>query len=243
MDNEESLHGVKFTDKEPLSVFIRSTDTLSDLKRNILQKAELCGAKLVKKVFYKILMAFVSSGVQYETFVIGSDEDMEVLFHCWRSFSEFRSFSAKSSVDDGRGATTSMPIVAPGSLLAAHSLVLAPAARSPGMITSLVGGGEPDHVEDAMREDDSDDEPDHISGDTEEETPVAPPAPQGPSSSGSHQQPPYFSTLNLEAVSQQPDEAYTFEGNTSGEFHIGQSFQIKEEAVMSVKDYSIGRGV
>ncbi|XP_016200270.1 uncharacterized protein LOC107641288 [Arachis ipaensis] len=202
MDSEESLlvlvycsgkkksnrHGVKFTDKEPLSVFIRSTDTLSDLKRNILQKTGLCGAKFVKKVFYKIPMAVVSSGVQYETFVIGSDEDMEVLFHCRRSFPEFRGFSAKFSVDDGRGASTSMPVVAPGSLLAAPPLFLAPAARSPGLITGLVGSGE-------------------------------------------------------------PDEAHTFrgqglhEGNTSGEFQIGQSFQTKEEVVMSVKDYSIRRGV
>ncbi|XP_015944535.1 uncharacterized protein LOC107469672 [Arachis duranensis] len=264
MDSEESLlvlvhcsgkikksnrHGVKFTDKEPLSVFIRSTDTLSDLKRNILQKAGLCGAKLVKNVFYKIPMTVVSSGVQYETFVIGSDKDMDVLFHCRQSFLEFQDFSAKFLVDDGGDASTSMPVVAPGCLLAAPSLVLALAARSAGLITGLVGSDEPDHIEDAMREDDSDDEPDHISGDSEEETPMAPPAPQGPSSSGSHQQPPYFLTLNLEEVSQQPDEAHTFggqglhEGNTFGKFQIGQSFQTKEEAVMSVKDYSIRRGV
>ncbi|XP_016199478.1 uncharacterized protein LOC107640472 [Arachis ipaensis] len=183
------MHGVKFTDKEPLNVLTRSTDTLSDLKRNILQKAGLCGAKLVKKVFYKILMAVVSSGMQYETFVIGSDEDME-----------FRGFSAKSSVDDSGGTSTSMPVVAPGCLLAAHSLVLAPTARSLGLIIGLVGGGEPDHVEDAIQKDDSNDEPDHISRDSEEETSVAPLAPQGPSSSGSHQQPPHFSTLNLEAI-------------------------------------------
>ncbi|XP_057730048.1 uncharacterized protein LOC130945333 [Arachis stenosperma] len=110
-----------------------------------------------------------------------------------------------------RGVSTSMPIIAPGCLLAAPSLVLAPTSRSSGLITGLVGGGESDHVEDAMQKDYSDDEPDHISGDSEEETPVAPPAPQGPFS--------------------------------SGEFQIGQSFQTKEEAVMSVKDYGIRRGV
>ncbi|XP_057756981.1 uncharacterized protein LOC130976204 [Arachis stenosperma] len=118
-----------------------------------------------------------------------------------------------------------MPVIAPGCLLAAPSLVLAPAARSPGFINGLVGGGESDHVNDAMWKDDSDNEPDHISGDSEEETPVAPPAPQGPS------------------MSQQLDAAYTFEGNTSGKFQIDQSFQTKEEAVMSIKDYSICCGV
>ncbi|XP_016168777.1 uncharacterized protein LOC107611355 [Arachis ipaensis] len=258
-------HGVKFTDKEPLSVFIRSTNNLSDLKKNILQKAGLCGAKLVKKVFYKIPIAVASSGVQYETFVIGSDEDIEVLFYCRWSFLEMRIHELFAKLEDRvdssgasapnpqsttvGGASTSMPVVAPGCLLAAPSLVLAPAARSLGFITGLVGGGEPDQVEDAIREDDSDDEPDHISGDSKEETPVAPPVPQGPSSSGSHQQLPHFSTLNLEAVSQQPDDAHTFgyqglhEDNTSREFQIGQSFHTKEEAVMSVKDYSIRRGV
>ncbi|XP_015941741.1 uncharacterized protein LOC107467215 [Arachis duranensis] len=55
--------------------------------------------------------------------------------------------------------------------------------------------------------------------------------------------------LNVEATCQQPDDAHTFgyqglhDGNTSGEFQISQSFQTKEEVVMSVKDYSIRRGV
>ncbi|XP_057723704.1 uncharacterized protein LOC130939632 [Arachis stenosperma] len=258
-------HGVKFTDKESLSIFIHSTDTLSNLKRNILQKAGLAGAKLVKKVFYKILMAIVSSGVQYETFVIGSDEDMGLLFHCRRSFLEVRIHELFAKLKDRvkssgasapnpqsttvGGASTSMPVIAPSCLLPAPPPILAPADRSPSLITGLVGSGEPDHIEDAMQDYDSDDDPDHISGDSEEETPVPPLAPQGPSSSKSHQQPPHFSTLNLEAVSQQPDYAHTFryqglhEGNASRKFQIGQSFQTKEEAMMSVKDYSIRRGV
>ncbi|XP_057761064.1 uncharacterized protein LOC130981489 [Arachis stenosperma] len=169
-------------------MFIRSTDTLSDLKRNILRKAGLCGVKSVKKVFYKIPMVVVSSGVHYETFVIGSDEDMEGL--------QCQILSRRR----WGGASTLMPVVAAGCLLAAPPLVLAPVVRTPGLITSLVGSGESDHVEDVMRKDDSDDEPDHISGDSEEETPIAPPAPQGPSSFGSHQQPSHFSTLNVEAI-------------------------------------------
>nr|XP_025616263.1 uncharacterized protein LOC112708292 [Arachis hypogaea] len=117
-----------------------------------------------------------------------------------------------------------MPVVTPGCLLPAPSLVLAPANRTPGLITGLVGGGESDHVKNAMRDYDSDDEPDHISGDSEEETPVPPLAPQGPSNSRSHQQPPHFSALNLEAVSQQLDDAHTFgyqglqESNAFGKF-------------------------
>ncbi|XP_015937156.1 uncharacterized protein LOC107462983 [Arachis duranensis] len=172
-------------------------------------------------------MAVVSSGVQCEIFVIGSDEDMGELFHCRQSFSEVRinELFAKleDRVDNSRASTpnpqstavgcasTSMPVVAPRCLLPAAPPVLASAERSPGLITGLVG--------------------------------------VGPSSSESHQQPQHFSTLNPESVSQQPDDRHTFgyqglhEGNASAEFVIGQSFQTKEEAVMSVKDYSIRRGV
>ncbi|QHN76324.1 uncharacterized protein DS421_19g642880 [Arachis hypogaea] len=163
------------------------TDTTLDLS----QKAEkgLCGSKWVKKLFYKISIAVVSTGVQYETFVIGSNEDMQ--FWC---------IGTESSVDDGGGASTSMPVVTAGGLLAEPPSVPLAATRSPGLILRLFGEGEPDHIENAMREDDPDDEPNHIFGDSEEDTPRTPPARRGPSSSGSGQQPPHFSTLNLEAI-------------------------------------------
>ncbi|XP_015945742.1 uncharacterized protein LOC107470832 [Arachis duranensis] len=176
------------------------TNTLSELKTSILQKTGLCGSKWVKKVFYKIPIAIVSTGVQYETFVIGSNEDMEVLFHCRRSFLEFWCIRTESSVDDGGGASTSMLVVAAYGLLVEPTSVPPAAARSPGLIPALFGEGEPDH----------------ILGDSEEDTPRTPPACRGPSSSGSGQQPPHFSTWNLET---------------------------KEEVVLSVKDYSIHRGV
>ncbi|XP_057733716.1 uncharacterized protein LOC130948858 [Arachis stenosperma] len=211
------MHGVKFTDKEPLSIFIRSTNTLSDLKRNILQKAGLAGAKSVKKVFYKIPMAVVSSGVQYEIFVLGLDEDMGVLFHCRQSFLQVRIHKLFAKLEDRVESSETSAPNPQSTTVGCFYFNASPADKSPDLITGLVGSGEPDHVEDAMRDYDSDDEPNHISGDSEEETPVSPPAPQGPSSSGSHQQPPHFSTLILEAT--------------------------KEEAVMSVKDYSIRCGV
>ncbi|XP_015973636.1 uncharacterized protein LOC107496820 [Arachis duranensis] len=117
------------------------------------------------------------------------------------------------------GASTSMPIVAPGCLLVEPPSVPAGLARSPSLIFGLLGGGEPDRVENVMREDDSDDEPDHILGDSDEDTSRNPPARQGPSSSGSHQHPPHFSTLNLEAVAQQPDIDPTFEESDHLKYH------------------------
>ncbi|XP_015960217.1 uncharacterized protein LOC107484112 [Arachis duranensis] len=96
-----------------------------------------------------------------------------------------------------------------------------------GMIHDVQGFREPDRVENAMRDDDSNQEPIDIIGDSDDDTGANPHAQHGPSSSGTQQYPPYFSTLNLEAL----------------EFQIGQSFQNKYEAVLSVKDYSIRRGV
>ncbi|XP_016172892.1 uncharacterized protein LOC107615324 [Arachis ipaensis] len=176
-----------------------STTWEQELKTSILQKVGLCGSKWVRKVFYKIPIAVVSTGVQYKTFVIGSNEDMQVLFYCRRSFLEVRIHELYAKLEDGvdssgasapnpqsmmvGGASTSMPVVAAGGLLVEPLSVPPMAARSPGLIPALFG------------------------------------------------EDPTFGGQGLH------------EGNPSGEFQIVQSFQTKEEAVLSVKDYSIRRGV
>jgi len=43
-NHKSQREGVKFTDKEPLSVFIRSSNTLSDIKTSILQKLGYLGS-------------------------------------------------------------------------------------------------------------------------------------------------------------------------------------------------------
>ncbi|XP_057730135.1 uncharacterized protein LOC130945434 [Arachis stenosperma] len=73
----------------------------------------------------------------------------------------------------------------------------------------------------------------------------------GGSSSGTQQYPPYFSSLDLEAMrlAGVPGEPAGFgardaEGSTGmTEFQVGQQFQDKEDALLSVKTYSIRRGV
>ncbi|KAL1317397.1 hypothetical protein AAHE18_15G130200 [Arachis hypogaea] len=75
-------YGVKFTDREPLSIFISSSSTLSNLKNSILQKLEVFGSKWVKKLFYKIFIAVVSTGVKYDTFVLAADEGGPSLRSC-----------------------------------------------------------------------------------------------------------------------------------------------------------------
>ncbi|XP_015932905.1 uncharacterized protein LOC107459205 [Arachis duranensis] len=139
----------------------------------------------------------------------------------------------------------------------------------------MEGFGEPDRVENAMCDDDSDQEPVDIIGDSDDDTGANPHAQHGPSSSASQHAveelvkednkedfvlkgeeiverkiiedeydcyPPHFSTLNLEVLGQQEDGGNTV-GGSSTEFQIGQSFQNKDEAVLSVKDYSIRQGV
>ncbi|XP_015950041.1 uncharacterized protein LOC107474909 [Arachis duranensis] len=270
-------YGVKFTDREPLSVFISSSSTLSDLKNSILQKLGVFGSKWVKKLFYKIFIAVVSTGVKYDTFVLVADEDTRVLFHCVRSFPEVRihelfaklevgvdSFGALAPVHSSTaagGASSSMPVVRPSILLVGSPSFAADLDRtevvgsvplenpgvygqayvvgtSGGLIHDAQGFGEPDQVENAMCDHDSDHEPVDIIGDSDDDTGVNPHTKHGHSSSGTQQYPPHFSTLNLEALGQQTDGGPTV-GGSSTEFQIGQSFQNKDEAVLSVKDYNI----
>ncbi|XP_057718018.1 uncharacterized protein LOC130932656 [Arachis stenosperma] len=273
--------GVKFTDREPLSIFISSSMSLSDLKNSILEKLGVLGCKWVKKLFYKIPMAVVSTGVQYETFAVKADEDIRVLFYCVRSFPEIRIHELFAKLEVGVDSSgASAPVACPASVGGASSSMAAvrpylPPVQSPSFAADLdrtevvgsvplenaavieppnvvgTGGGlvpyiedfgGPDQVENAMRDDESDQEPVHIDGDSDDDIGGDPHAQHRPSSDGSHQYPPHFSTLNLEALGQQDDSGNRV-GRSSSEFEIGQSFQSKEEAVLSVKDYSIRRGV
>ncbi|XP_015954384.1 uncharacterized protein LOC107478769 [Arachis duranensis] len=75
--------------------------------------------------------------------------------------------------------------------------------------------------------------------------------PTGGSSSDTHQYPPHFSSLDLDAMRQDehPGQLAGFGArDTEGsagmtEFQVGQQFQDKDEALLSVKTYSIRRGV
>ncbi|XP_015944737.1 uncharacterized protein LOC107469869 [Arachis duranensis] len=216
----------------------------SDLKNSILQKLSVFGSKWVKKLYYKIPIAVVSTGVKYDTFVVKADEDLRVLFHCVRSFPEIRIHELFAKLEDGvessgasapvpgstaaGGASSSMPTVrlylppVASPLFAADldrtevvsSVPLENAAvfepphdvgTGGGLLTYMEGFGGPDRVENAMCDDDSDQEPVDIVGDSDDDT----------------------------------GRGGNTVGGSSTEFQIGQSFQNKDEAVLSVKDYSI----
>ncbi|RYQ88710.1 hypothetical protein Ahy_B09g095749 isoform F [Arachis hypogaea] len=100
--------------------------------------------------------------------------------------------------------------------------------------------------------DDDDLEPDLIADESGDDVGASDPIrATGGTSSGTQQYPPHFSSLDLEAMRQDeyPEQLAGFgardtEGSASmTEFQVGQQFQDKDEALLSVKTYSIRRGV
>ncbi|XP_020989046.1 uncharacterized protein LOC110276497 [Arachis duranensis] len=205
------------------------------------------------------------SGVRYETFVIRSDEDLQVLFHCRRSFSEVRIPELFAKLKDGvdssgasapnpqsttvGGASTSMPVVAAAVLIPEPKRAGAVHTSVPPVVPDFEFEAGPDRVENALRDDDSDEEPVDIGRDSDDDIPRGTCTAHGGSGSRTQEYPLHLSSLNLEAIGQHQNVEATFVGqgmhdaNPLTEFQIDQSFQSKEEAVLSVKDYSIRRGV
>ncbi|XP_015940141.1 uncharacterized protein LOC107465685 [Arachis duranensis] len=83
--------GIKFTDKDQLSVFLKPSTSFAEFKNTILQRLGLHGVKQVEKLFYRIPISVLRDDVKYDSFVISSDEDMQVLFHCRCQFPKVRS--------------------------------------------------------------------------------------------------------------------------------------------------------
>ncbi|XP_015952724.1 uncharacterized protein LOC107477253 [Arachis duranensis] len=222
---------VKFTDREPLSVFISSSSTLSDIKNSILQKLGVFGSKWVKKLFYKIPIAVVSTGVKYDTFVIVADEDIWVLFHCVRSFPEVRIHELYAKLEAGVNSSGASALVHSSTVVGDASSSMPAAAPTVSQQTFEVDTGrgiihddqgfeEPDRVENAMRDDDFDQEHVDIIGDSDNDTGVNPHTQYGPSSSGTQQYPLHFSTLNLEALGQQADGGATIGDHRQLDYHV-----------------------
>ncbi|RYR24553.1 hypothetical protein Ahy_B02g058056 [Arachis hypogaea] len=96
--------------------------------------------------------------------------------------------------------------------------------------------------------DDDDVEPDTIADDSGDDIGTSDPAGAGGGSSSATQQyPPHFSSLDLDSMRQEevPGELTRFgarygQGSAGlTEFQVGQQFQDKDEAVLSVKTYNI----
>ncbi|RYR18365.1 hypothetical protein Ahy_B03g062981 [Arachis hypogaea] len=89
--------------------------------------------KRIEKLYYRIPRYVVSDGVKYDSFVIDSDEDLQVLFHCRRQFSKVRIPELLAKLVD---------VV----LINISTTVMIPISRKI---------GEPDTVEDVLGDDDN----------------------------------------------------------------------------------------
>ncbi|XP_057745531.1 uncharacterized protein LOC130963429 [Arachis stenosperma] len=264
---------------------MRPTTSYDDLVNSILQKLGLQSMKRVKKLFYHISISVLQEIVKYDCFMIESDEDLQVIFHCRRQFSEVRTPELLAKLVDvvsGSGSSnknthiigtiagsSSRPVGASSSVPVNEPPVEPVASPSFAVDLNCSGGGEvgigdieptslqcaaPDGLDDTLLDDVDDDdvEPDIIADDSGDDIGASEPAgAEGGSSSGTQQYPPHFSSLDLDAMRQEgvPGEPAGF-GARNGqgfasltEFQVGQQFQDKDEAVLSVKTYSIRRGV
>ncbi|RYQ95404.1 hypothetical protein Ahy_B08g090684 isoform C [Arachis hypogaea] len=260
--------GVKFTDKDPLCIVVKPTTSYDDLVRSVLMKLGLEGAKRVKKFFYRIPITVLQDTVKYDCFTIGSDEDLQVMFLCRRQFPESGGSNRNATTEAAAAGSSSRPAVASSSVPVYEPAVQPVASPSfavdlndgvgdvvgsvdilPNALQGVPPVGVGDGVLGDVEEDDV--EPDMIEDDSGDEVGAIEPAlAVGGSSSGTQQYPPHFSSLDLDAMRQEGVSGHSVgfgardaEG-TAGltEFQVGQQFQDKDEALLSVKTYSIRRG-
>ncbi|XP_052109212.1 uncharacterized protein LOC107460963 [Arachis duranensis] len=248
---------VKFTDKDPLCMIVRPTTRYEDLVSFVLLKLGLEGVKWVKKFFYHIPIMFpkvrtpelLAKLVDVVSSSGGSNRNTTTLATVAGSSS--RPTVASSSVPAYEPPV--QPVASPSFAVDLNRSVGDEAGTGEFPRTSLQCAA-PARVGDGFLDDleDDDVEPDMIADDSGDDFGASEPAGAGGGfSSGTQQYPPHFSSLDLDAMRQErfPGQPAGFgarDGEGSAgmtEFQVGQQFQDKGEALLSVKTYSIRRGV
>ncbi|MED6144534.1 hypothetical protein PIB30_016381 [Stylosanthes scabra] len=201
MINYKSRKRVKFTDKNPTNVFITTRTRLVDLHHSILRRLGVDGKGRLSMIYYRILISIVAQAVNYGCFAIEGDEDLQELFDCRRQFPEVRTMDLFVEIVKplvSSGSSTSNP----------HSTNIAESSHpmiqhdtEEHQVASPSFGFNIALVEEALRPNDSDDEPVFIEGDSDDDLNPVPMQQGGASSSGTQQYPPHLSNLNLEALS------------------------------------------
>ncbi|RYR03095.1 hypothetical protein Ahy_B06g081927 isoform B [Arachis hypogaea] len=222
--------GVKFTDKDPLCIVVSPTTSYDDLVRSVLMKLGLEGAKQVKKFFYRIPITVLQDTVKYDCFTIGSDEDLQVMGSnrntttlAMAAGSSSRPAVASSSVPVYEPAV--QPVASPSFAVDLNGSV-GDEVGSREFLPNALQGVAPLGVGDGLLGDAEEDdvEPDMIDDDSSDD--IGASEPEGVSG--------HFVGFG----------ARDAEGTTGlTEFQVGHQFQDKDEALLSVKTYSIRRGV
>ncbi|XP_057746137.1 uncharacterized protein LOC130965388 [Arachis stenosperma] len=262
--NRKTRSGVKFTDKNPLCIVITSTTSYDDLVSAVLMKLGAGGCEAGKEVF----LSHSSHGAtEYGEF--SEVRTPELLARLVDVVSSSGGSNRNTNTIANPAGSSSRPAVA-SSYVPVYEPVVQHVA-SPSFAVDLNGtdgdevverknlpnallGVAPVGVGDGFLDDEEEDdvEPDMIDDDSADDIGATGPALEvGGSSSGTQQYPPHFSSLDLDAMRHEGvlGHAVGFgardaEGTTGlTEFQVGQQFQDKDEALLSVKTYSIRRGV
>ncbi|RYQ89129.1 hypothetical protein Ahy_B09g095936 isoform C [Arachis hypogaea] len=222
--------GVKFTDKDPLCIVVNPTTSYDDLVRSVLMKLGLEGAKRVKKFFYRIPVTILHDTVKYDCLTIGSDEDLQVMGSnrnttnvATAAGSSSRAAVASSSVP---GYEPAVQLVASPSFAVDLNDDVGDEVGSFDILPNALEGVPPVGVGDGVLGDaDEDDvEPDTIEDDS------------GDDLDAMRHEGVLGHTVGFGARDAEGTVGLT-------EFQVGQQFQDKDEALLSVKSYSIRRGV
>ncbi|RYR72519.1 hypothetical protein Ahy_A02g006752 isoform G [Arachis hypogaea] len=221
--------GVKFTDKDPLCIIVSSTTSYDDLARSVLEKLGLEGVKRVNKFFYRIPITVLQDSVKYDSFTIGNDEDLQVMFLYRRQFPEVRTPELLEP--------PAPPVASPSFAVDLNGSVgdeVGTAKLVPTSVHCATPAGAGDGLFDDVEDDDV--EPDMITDDSGDEIGASEPAGAGGgSSSGTQQYLSHFLSLDLDAMRQPgvPGEAAGFgardaEGSVGmTEFQLVSNFRIR----------------
>ncbi|MED6208094.1 hypothetical protein PIB30_041801 [Stylosanthes scabra] len=202
-----SREGVKFTSKNPTNVFITPRTRLSDLQRSIQLKICSNGRKRIGMIYYRIPISVVAQGVMSQFPEVRTTElFVEMLAPLASSGGSAPGQHSANVVGPSRRAIQAEP---EAQLVASPTFEIYNEAEAGDLVADLgdTGTGAPQAlvpdpgVVDALRADDSDDEPPFIEGDSDNDSGPVPNQPGGASSSGTHQYPPHLSTLNLDVLS------------------------------------------
>ncbi|XP_020999640.1 uncharacterized protein LOC110281604 [Arachis duranensis] len=242
--------GVKFTDKDPLCIVVTPRTSYDDLVRFVLMKLGLEDSKRVKKFFYRIPITVLQDTVKYDCFTISSDEDLQVMFLCRRQFPEVRTLELLAKLVD---VPVVQAVASPSFAVGLNGSVGDDVGSRENLPDDLLGVAPLGVGDGVLGDADEDDvEPDMIDDDSGDDIGASEPAlAVGGSSTGTQQYPPHFSSLDLDAMRQDGVSGHSVgfrardaEGTAGlSEFQVGQQFQDKDEALLSVKTYSIRRGV
>ncbi|MED6216788.1 hypothetical protein PIB30_011114 [Stylosanthes scabra] len=208
-----SREGVMFTSKNPTNVFITPRIRLSDIQRNIQRKIRCNGRKRLGMIYYRIPISVVAQRGMYGSFAIQADEDLQESVPRGANHRAGEMLAPLANLGGsapgqhsanvaGHRAVRSRPNQRRSSSCPQRSEYIMRQKQAPQALCAPPVQRVPDPgVEEALRADDSDDEPPFIDGDSDDDSGPAPNQQEGASCSGTHQYPPHLSTLNLDAVS------------------------------------------